>query len=158
PTCSYIGNDGEHICPFCKADLSAARPRRTADDRSSAGVLRIGLPVAALVLFMSAALTSCSVNPNGPAMFGASHGSLGSTNMADYYYSKLPGFTYTYSNVQNIYNSNGTVTTLTGAPDYVTTLGFDGLAPNGDSIYRIQITYRVLSTYAGRGEMDLCYV
>src|SRR5207247_499819 len=56
------------------------------------------------------------------------------------------------------YNSNGTVTTLTGAPDYVTTLGFDGLAPNGDSMYRIQITYRVLSTYAGRGEMDLFYV
>jgi len=30
PSCSYIGNDGEHICPFCKADLAVGRPRRTA--------------------------------------------------------------------------------------------------------------------------------
>src|SRR5438046_9258066 len=29
PTCSYIGNDGEHTCPFCKADLAIGRPRRT---------------------------------------------------------------------------------------------------------------------------------
>ncbi len=27
PSCSYIGNDGEHVCPFCKADLSTGKPR-----------------------------------------------------------------------------------------------------------------------------------
>lgn len=32
PSCSYIGNDGEHVCPFCKADLAVGRPRRAADN------------------------------------------------------------------------------------------------------------------------------
>jgi hypothetical protein len=26
PSCSYIGNDGEHVCPFCKADLAMGLP------------------------------------------------------------------------------------------------------------------------------------
>jgi hypothetical protein len=78
--------------------------------------------------------------------------------MADYYYSKLPGYVYTYTNTQNIYNSDGTVKTLTGAPDYVTTLGFDGFAPNGDSMYRIQVTYQLSSGYATQPTMDLYYV
>lgn len=149
PSCSYIGNDSEHTCPFCKADLATARPRRA---------MKLGLPILALALLVSGSLTSCSVSPDGPATFGASHGAMGSTNMADYFYSKLPGVVYTYSNVQNIYNSNGTVTTLTGAPDYVRTLGFDGFAPDGDSMYRIEVTYRVKSAYAGRGDMPLYYV
>jgi hypothetical protein len=28
PSCSYIGNDGEHTCPFCKADLALTRPKK----------------------------------------------------------------------------------------------------------------------------------
>src|SRR5438874_1193735 len=100
PTCSYIGNDGEHICPFCKADLATGRPRR----------IHAAFSFLALALFVSVAMTSCSVSPNGPITGGVSHGSLGSTNMADYYYSKLPGITYTFSNVQHIYNSDGSVT------------------------------------------------
>jgi len=113
---------------------------------------------AALGLFAAAALVSCSVSPNGPAGFGPSHGSLGSTNMCDYYYSKQAGWTYTFNNVENIYNSDGSVTTLTGAPDYVQTMGPDGFAPTGDSLFRIQITYRVLQQYAGRNPFDLWYV
>ena len=31
PSCSYIGNDGEHVCPFCKADLAVGRPRQSAE-------------------------------------------------------------------------------------------------------------------------------
>ena len=151
PTCSYIGNDGEHICPFCKADLATGRPRRN-------HAPLMALPIAVLAFVVSVALTSCSVTPNGPISGGVSHGSLGSNNMADYYYSKTAGITYTFSNVEHIYNADGSVTTLTGANDYVTTLGFDGFAPNGDSMYRIQITYRVLSQYAGRNQMDLWYV
>jgi len=149
PSCSYIGNDSEHTCPFCKADLATARPRRA---------LRFVLPVLALALIVGASLTSCSISPNGPAMAGASHGSLGSSNMADYYYSKLPGVNYTYSNVQHIYNADGSVTTLTGAPDYVTTLGFSGYTLGGDSMYKIAITYRVSSQYAGRQQMPLYYI
>lgn len=46
PSCSYVGNDWEHVCPFCKADLAVGRPRRervrhgshlTCDMRSSSG-------------------------------------------------------------------------------------------------------------------------
>jgi hypothetical protein len=149
PSCSYIGNDSEHTCPFCKADLATARPRRA---------MKLGLPILALALLVSASLTSCSVSPDGPATFGASHGSLGSTNMADYYYSKLPGVKYTYSNVQHIYNADGSVTTLTGAPDYVTSLGYSGITAGGDSMYKIAITYRVASQYAGRMQMPLYYI
>gem|GEM_PF-4479701 len=41
PSCSYIGNDGEHVCPFCKADLAVGRPRRTHGiKRASCNALR----------------------------------------------------------------------------------------------------------------------
>src|SRR5438874_13299880 len=127
PTCSYIGNDGEHICPFCKADLATGRPRRIRAPFAAFSFL-------ALALFVSVAMMSCSVNPNGPITGGACHRSLGPNNMADYHYSKLPGMTYVFSNVQRIYNSDGSVTTLTGANHYVTTLGFDVLHTLGDSL------------------------
>jgi len=28
-TCSYIGNDTEHICPFCKGELAVGKPKRS---------------------------------------------------------------------------------------------------------------------------------
>lgn len=102
-------------------------------------------------------LASCSVTPSGPVSAGASHGALGSNAMGDYYYKKPAGWIYTFSNVERIYNSDGSVTTLTGAPDTVRTLGYSGIAPNGDSLYRFAITYRVATAYAGRGELDMKY-
>ena len=113
------------------------------------------------VALAGTALSSCSVSTDGPAMSGASHGSLklASQNMCDYYYRKAAGWTYTFQNVEHIYNSDGSVaTTNTGAADYVYTMGFDGFAPTGDSLFRYQVTYRVLSSYAGRGFMDVYYV
>lgn len=102
-----------------------------------------------LAIVAAGALSSCSVSSDGPATDGASHGGLGSQNMSDYYYMKAPGWTYTFNNVENIYNADGTVAqTLTGAPDYVYTMGYDGLAPTGDSLFRYQITYRILAQYA----------
>jgi len=93
---------------------------------------------------------SCSVAPNGPAGPGGSHGSLGSSNMSDYFYHTAAGWTYTFKNVENIYNSDGSISqTLTGANDTVRTLGFDQIGPNGDSLFRYMITYRVTSAYAG---------
>lgn len=106
----------------------------------------------------SIGLSSCSVSPSGPAAVGASHGALGSDNMCDYYYKKTAGWTYAFSNVENIYNSDGTVTTLTGAPDTVRTLGYCCVAPNGDSLYQIAITYRVTAYYAGRNTIDMYYL
>lgn len=103
-------------------------------------------------------LTSCSVSPSGPIGVGAAHGSLASDNMCDYYYKKSAGWTYAFQNVENVYNSDGSVTTLTGAPDTVRTLGYSGIAPCGDSLYRFAITYRVSSTYAGRGELTMNYI
>jgi hypothetical protein len=40
PSCSYIGNDGEHICPFCKADLATGKPRRAEQSAGGKNVLR----------------------------------------------------------------------------------------------------------------------
>jgi hypothetical protein len=114
----------------------------------------------ALLVLGTAALSACAVSPDGPATGGASHGSLGSDDMSDYYYRKDAGWTYTYQNVQNIYNADGTIAqTLTGASDYVHTLGFDGYEPStGDSMFRYEISYRVSTEYAGRPAMPIVYL
>ncbi len=113
------------------------------------------------VLFFGGVLASCSEQPSGPVTGGgASYGSLGSQDMSDYYYHKTAGYTYVFSNVQNFLDDDGNVTaTYTGANDTVRTLGYDAAnGPNGDSLYRIQITYRVDSAYAGRQWMNIYYV
>ncbi len=116
------------------------------------------LPLFGFAVLLGALLSACAVSPEGPVATGSSHGTLGSTNMSDYYYRKTAGWAYVFSNVEHIYNSDGTTTTLTGANDTVFTLGYDGLAPNGDSMYRYEISYRVLSSYAGRGQMSIPYI
>jgi ABC-type phosphate transport system substrate-binding protein len=98
--------------------------------------------VAFIAGLIAITLASCSVTPSGPVSAGASHGALGSDNMCDYYYKKSAGWIYAFNNVQNIYNADGSIRTLTGAPDTVRTLGFYAVAPNGDSLYRLAITYR----------------
>ncbi|MDP4199484.1 MAG: hypothetical protein Q8922_02920 [Bacteroidota bacterium] len=159
PSCSYIGNDGEHVCPFCKADLAAGKPRRSSGNRASGLNMKTLTFLALVIGLLSVTTTGCSVDPAGPAMSGAEHGLLGSTNMSDYYYKRDAGWTYVYQNVEKIYDTNGSVVhTLTGAPDTVRTMGFDGFAPNGDSLFRIEITYRILSTYAGLPYLDVYYI
>jgi len=104
-------------------------------------------------------LASCAVNPNGPVGPGGSNGSLGSQNMSDYFYHTSAGWTYAFQNVENIYNSDGSVSqTLTGANDTVRTLGFDQIGANGDSLFRYEITYRVSSAYAGSGPLPINYI
>jgi hypothetical protein len=78
--------------------------------------------------------------------------------MSNYYYRKDAGWVYTFQNVQHIYNADGSVTTRVGANDVVTTLGQNGIAPNGDTLYRVQIKYRVRQEFAGRNEIDIRYV
>jgi hypothetical protein len=115
--------------------------------------------VSILLLAGVATLTSCSVNSNGPVSVGASHGSLGSSNMSDYYYRKQAGWTYVFQNRDAVHNADGSVTIRSGANDTVRTLGYAGMTgPNGDSLFKVAITYRVLSTYAGRPEIDLLYL
>jgi len=110
-------------------------------------------------LVTSFSLSSCSVNPEGPAVSGAAHGQLGSTNMSDYYYKREAGWTYVFSNVEKIYDTVGDLTqTLTGSNDTVRTMGFDGFAPNGDSLFRVEITYRILAGWANRPFMNIRYL
>src|ERR1035437_10961410 len=94
PSCSYIGNDGEHICPFCKADLALGKPRRASVLRSNATQTMTyfhTMKFKTLALLAVAAgafsltMTGCSVNPSGPAMAGGEHGGRGSPNQSDYY-------------------------------------------------------------------------
>jgi hypothetical protein len=117
------------------------------------------LAAVCLLPLTAATLTSCSVNSDGPIAAGASHGSLGSADMSDYYYRKAAGWTYVFKNVDAIQNPDGSKSVLNGANDTVRTLGFAGsMSPNGDSLFRVAITYRVLSIYAGRNEFDLLYI
>ena len=165
PSCSYIGNDGEHVCPFCKADLAVGRPRRSGQTSNLEGTIMNHFKLSAALFFVVSAiasftLSSCSVNPGGPAVSGAAHGGLLPTdNMSDYYYKRDAGWTYVYSNVEKIYDANGNVSsTLTGSNDTVRTMGFDGFAPNGDSLFRVEITYRVLGSWANRPFMNIRYL
>ncbi len=113
----------------------------------------------AFATLASAILAACSVSPDGPAALGGSHGSLGSPNMSDYFYKKQAGWTYIFQNTENIYDSNGVITqSLLGANDIVQTMGFDQIGPNGDSLFRYQITYRVSAAYAGGAPFDLYYI
>jgi hypothetical protein len=114
----------------------------------------------ALTALAGVALSACAVSPDGPATGGASHGSLGSEQMSDYYYKREAGWTYVYKNVERIYNSLGIPTTcLTGANDTVRTLGFDGIeSSTGDSLFRYEISYRISTDYAGRPAMDVNYL
>jgi hypothetical protein len=121
-----------------------------------AGLATVTVAFVASLFVMT--LASCSVTPSGPVSAGAAHGALGSDNMCDYYYKKSAGWTYAFNNVENIYNADGSITTLTGAPDTVRTLGFYAVAPNGDSLYRLAITYRIATSYAGRGELTMNFV
>lgn len=94
-----------------------------------------------------------------PCRVGAVHGVLGSSDMSDYFYKKESGWTYVYSNVQKIYDGSGNVTsTLTGSNDTIRSLGYSNLAPNGDSLFKIAITYRVLSSYSNGSEMDMYFM
>ncbi len=113
----------------------------------------------AFAAIASITLASCAVSPNGPVRSGGSHGTLGSPNMSDYFYHTSPGWAYVFKNVENIYNSDGSVAqTLTGSNDTVRTMGFDQIGPNGDSLFRYEITYRVSESYAGRQPFALYYI
>jgi hypothetical protein len=79
--------------------------------------------------------------------------------MSDYYYRKAAGWTYVFQNRDLVHNTDGTLSMRQGANDTVRTLGFTGtMAPTGDSLFQVTITYRVLSTYAGRGDMEVRYI
>jgi hypothetical protein len=163
PSCSYIGNDGEHVCPFCKADLAVGRPRRLAAAllQKSSIMTRVNTIALFFVAAIAAsfALSSCSVNSDGPAVAGSAHGLLPTDNMSDYYYKRDAGWTYVYQNVEKIYDSTGSLAqTLTGSNDTVRTMGFDGFAPNGDSLFRVEITYRILASWANRPFMNIRYL
>jgi len=121
-----------------------------------AGLTTLGVVFVASLIMMT--LASCSVTPNGPVSVGATHGALAGDAMCDWYYRKSAGWTYAFSNVEHIYNADGTVTTRTGAPDTVRAIGYSGIAPNGDSLYRFAITYRVATAYAGRGELTMNFM
>jgi hypothetical protein len=123
------------------------------------------LRLLALLAIAGATLTSCAVSPNGPASTGASHGSLSNGDVSNYYYKKDAGWTYVFSNVEKVYPNSSAhciggcqPTTYTGSNDTVRTMGFDGFAPNGDSLFRVEISYRVLTTYAGRSPINIYYL
>src|ERR1051326_7119630 len=80
-----------------------------------AGLATLGVVFVAGLFLLT--LASCSVTPSGPVSAGASHGALGSSAMSDYFYKRAGGWTDVYSNVETIYNSDGTTTTLTAAQD-----------------------------------------
>jgi hypothetical protein len=109
--------------------------------------LKIGL----LLVAGTFSLSSCTVDPNAPTAEGsAAYGTLPSSDMSDYFYPKAAGYTYVYQFTENFGS-----TVRVGSCDTLTTLGFQNIkAPNGDSLFAYVMKYRLLSSFAGRQEMD----
>jgi hypothetical protein len=72
----------------------------------------------------------------------------------------VKGYTLIYTNVDSAYLDGPTKspTLYYGPDDSLRTLGYQSLAPNGDSLFAIEITYQVLSSYSGRAIFDLPYL
>jgi len=115
----------------------------------------------ALALFAGAfSLASCTMDPQAPAASGGiSYGALASNNMRDYYYPTKAGYTYVYRHTEKRYDKDGAlVSSIAGAYDTLTTLGFKRMSPSGDSLTAFVLKYRLLAQYAGRQVMALPYV
>jgi hypothetical protein len=165
--CDYIGRDDEVTCPFCKKalvekTLAGPRPRLVIVtgkmQQLSASVQHL---MSVLVLLMGTALLpSCSSNADLAADGGIALGTVANYDMGEYYYPHEAGHRYVYGHTLESYadENSGGKTVTTGPNDTLTTLGYQGIAPNGDSLFGVAITYRVLTTYAGRPDMTLYYL
>jgi hypothetical protein len=112
----------------------------------------------ALLALVGLSISSCS-EPNAPVGTGGkSFGAL-STDARDYYYPRQAGWTYIYKNTITEYvgTSNTVASTTTGSIDTLRTRGFVGFTPEGDSMYAMDVTYRVLGNFANKNRFNLFY-
>jgi hypothetical protein len=116
------------------------------------------LNLSALLLLLGLGVASCS-EPSAPVGAGSdSYGVISGRDMRDYYYPREAGWTYIYKNTFTDYvgTSNTVASTATGSFDTLRTKGF-GLMYNGDSLFTMDVTYRVLSPYANKNRFNLYY-
>jgi hypothetical protein len=112
----------------------------------------------ALLLLVGLSISSCS-EPNTPVGAGGkSFGAL-SNDARDYFYPRQAGWTYVYKNTFTEYVgiTNTVANTVTGSIDTLRTRGFVAMTPEGDSLYAMDVTYRVLSNFANKNRFNLFY-
>jgi hypothetical protein len=117
------------------------------------------LNFSALLLLLGLGVASCS-EPSAPVGAGSdSYGTLSGRDMRDYYYPRQAGWTYIYKNTFAVYDgtSNTVGSTVVGSIDTLRTRGFSNVTPGGDSLYAMDISYRVLSNFANKNRFNLYY-
>lgn len=119
------------------------------------------MKISILALFLLAiGISSCAVDEMPVASGDSAYGLLSDKNMCDYYYPKQAGWTYVYQNtIQEMTTSGSKVLASFAGPfDTVRTLGFQGFSPDGDTLYGVDVTYRVLLQYGVKNPLTLYYV
>lgn len=117
------------------------------------------LHISALLVLLGLGVASCS-EPMAPAGAGSdSYGVISGRDMRDYYYPRQAGWTYIYKNTFTEYSgtSNTVASTVTGSYDTLRTRGFSSITAEGDTLYAMDVTYRVLSNYANKNRFNLYY-
>jgi hypothetical protein len=117
------------------------------------------LNLSALLVLLGLGVASCS-EPSAPVGAGSeSYGVLAGKDMRDYYYPREAGWTYIYKNTITEYigTSNTVASTVTGSYDTLRTRGFSSVTPTGDTLYAMDVSYRVLSNFANKNRFNLYY-
>ncbi len=117
------------------------------------------LHLSALLVLLGLGVASCS-EPSAPVGAGSdSYGVLAGKDMRDYYYPREAGWTYIYKNTFTEYvgTSNSVASTVTGSYDTLRTRGFTSITQAGDTLYTVDVSYRVLSNFANKNRFNLYY-
>lgn len=124
---------------------------------SSSNRMRVGL--LALVT-ATLALASCE-NALVPVHTGpTTYGVLSTQTMGQYFYPRRAGLLIIYQNALHswLQGPNNSPTVTYGSSDTLRTLGYLGIAPNGDSLFGYTLTYRVKGDYSERQAISLRYL
>jgi hypothetical protein len=117
------------------------------------------LHLSAVLVLLGLGVASCS-EPSAPVGAGSdSYGVLAGKEMRDYYYPREAGWTYIYKNTFTEYvgTSNTVATSVIGSYDTLRTRGFTSITPAGDTMYTMDVSYRVLSNFANKNRFNLYY-
>lgn len=122
-------------------------------------IISMKLKLTAALVLLGLGISSCS-EPAMPVNTGSeSFGLVAGRDMRDYYYPREAGWTYVYKNTVEEYDGTGNtvLNTWSGAFDTLRTRGFQSVMTNGDTLYCMDVTYRVLSTHANKNRFNLFY-
>lgn len=112
-----------------------------------------------LLLLLGVGISSCSPSDMSVSTGGESYGVLAQKDMREYYYPSQAGWTYIYKNTIQQYSGTGNTVASTeiGSYDTLRTRGLSHVLPSGDSLFVMDVTYRVLAEKNNKNRFQLYY-